>query len=73
MRKIISAFIAVAAVLSCRSEVPLAQGDWTPDAHAKISAMLKDCGKASRGYDASAKPSLTLTIPASSTMWRYLW
>mgnify|MGYP003292124785 CR=1 FL=1 len=56
MRKIISVFIAAATVLSCRSEVPLAQGDWTPDAHAKISAMLKDCGKASRGYDASAKP-----------------
>lgn len=56
MRKIISAVIAAATLLSCRSEVPLAQGDWTPDAHAKISEMLKDCGKASRDYVASAKP-----------------
>lgn len=53
-----AAILAAAAfsILSCSREVSLPQGDWNPDVHSKISAMLKECGKSSKGYDATARP-----------------
>lgn len=53
------AAVAAAAAflfLSCGREVSLPLGDWNPDVHSKISVMLKECGKTSKGYDAAAKP-----------------
>lgn len=54
--RISAALIAGLITLACNSVTPLPQGDWTPDAHAKISTVLKDCGKASKGYDKAVKP-----------------